>query len=411
MLRDLFPRHHERYEKSRFGTELVAFAGWLTEQGHLRHPLRLHLYRAREVLDGSDRFRPGMAFNEADVQQAFAVSGVFTEAKYLRECTGRIFTRFLTATGRLISIERSDPTSQLCRRYHQYLAEVRGLSEQSLFQHGQTIADFLARGVPADRDLLTLTAADVEAFVHLKSKENSRQSLQHVIAHLRAFLRYCGDHGEVPCGLHIIDMPRVYRGELPPRAMDWTMVRQLLASIRRRDPRGWRDYTILHLMAYYGLRPSEVAALRLDSINWEAATLRVEQRKTRSVLILPLVRRTVRLLYRYLQVGRLNSDLPELFLRIRSPIRPLKHYGIIEAFTYRAEKSGLPLGQVSSYSLRHAFAMRLLRRGVGVKAIGDLLGHRSLEATCVYLRADVDMLRKVALPVPGVAIVEGGHHA
>jgi site-specific recombinase XerD len=92
--------------------------------------------------------------------------------------------------------------------------------------------------------------------------------------------------------------------------------------------------------------------------------------------------------------------LPALFLRIRSPIKALTHYGVIDAFKYRATKSGLPLDAASSYSLRHAFAMRLLRRGVGIKAIGDLLGHRSLEATCVYLRVDIDMLRTVALPVP-----------
>ena len=39
---------------------------------------------------------------------------------------------------------------------------------------------------------------------------------------------------------------------------------------------------------------------------------------------------------------------------------------------------------------------------------GDLLGHRSLEATCVYLRIDTDMLRTVALPVPVLASVSGG---
>ena len=163
-------------------------------------------------------------------------------------------------------------------------------------------------------------------------------------------------------------------------------------------------------MAYYGLRPSEIAALRLDSIDWAAGTLRVEQRKTQSVLILPLAGRTLRLLRRYLQSGRSNSDLSHLFLRMRSPIKPLKHYGVIDVFAYRAEKSGLSLGRASSYSLRHAFAMRLLRRGVGVKAIGDLLGHRSLEATCAYLRADIDMLRTVALPLPQLMGVEGGVH-
>jgi integrase/recombinase XerD len=405
MLRDLFPRHHERYEGSRCGAELEAFAEWLEAQGHLRHPLRLHLRRAREVLNRSDRFRSGTLFREVDLREAFIISG--PEA-YLYSCTGRIFTRFLTATNRLIPTERTDPLSLLRRQYHQYLAEVRGFSRQTLKHHESTVTDFLSRGLSPDRGLSGLTAADVEAYVQVKSKENNRQSLQHVVAHLRAFLRFCGEHGKAPAGLDIIDTPRVYRGELPPRALDWTIVRQLLASIRRRSPRDWRDYAILHLMAHYGLRPSEVATLRLDAIDREAATLRVEQRKTRSILVLPLASRTLRLLHRYLQIARPNSDLPQLFLRIRSPIKAMKHYGVIDVFNYRARKSGLPLDGASSYALRHAFAMRLLRRGVGIKAIGDLLGHRSLEATCVYLRVDIDMLRSVALPVPGIAAIRGG---
>jgi site-specific recombinase XerD len=44
--------------------------------------------------------------------------------------------------------------------------------------------------------------------------------------------------------------------------------------------------------------------------------------------------------------------------------------------------------------------MRLLQRGVGVKAIGDCLGHHSLEATCVYLRLNVSALRTIGLPLP-----------
>jgi site-specific recombinase XerD len=52
--------------------------------------------------------------------------------------------------------------------------------------------------------------------------------------------------------------------------------------------------------------------------------------------------------------------------------------------------------------------MRLLQRGVGVKAIRDLLGHRSLESTCVYLRLDIQALRSVALPVPRRTGVAGG---
>jgi integrase len=408
MLRDIFPRDYQRYERSRCGTELELFARWLVEQGHLRHPLRLHLHRAKEVLDRSDRFRSGSMCREADLREAFVVS---RPDAYMYLCTGRIFTRFLAATNRLIAEEQTDALSLLRRRYHQYLADVRGFSAQSLKHHGSTVADFLSRGLSSDRGLSGLTADDVEVYIQIKSKENTRPSLQHVIAHLRAFLRYCADHCEAPAGLHVIDMPRVYRGELPPRALDWTIVRRLLASIRGRDARDLRDYAILHLMAFYGLRPSEVAALRLDSIDWNAGTLRVQQRKTRSELVLPLAARTLEVLRRYLAVARPRSDLPQLFLRIRSPIVALKHYGVIDVFNYRAARSGLPIAGASSYSLRHAFAMRLLRRGVGVKAIGDLLGHRSMEATCAYLRIDTDMLRTVGLAVPSISSVAGGDHA
>jgi site-specific recombinase XerD len=48
--------------------------------------------------------------------------------------------------------------------------------------------------------------------------------------------------------------------------------------------------------------------------------------------------------------------------------------------------------------------MRLLDRGVGVKVIGDLMGHRTLESTCVYLRLQTGALRQVALPLPMATI-------
>lgn len=236
-----------------------------------------------------------------------------------------------------------------------------------------------------------------------------RQSLQHIVARLRAFLRFCFDQGELQERLDRIDAPRVYRDELPPRALDWPLVQRLLRSIDRSSQLGWRDYTILHLMAHYGLRPSEVVTLTLDSINWQVKTLRVKQCKTRSDLVLPVAGPTIRILRRYLYRGRPGSVRPELFLRARTPAGPLTHNAVCDLYRKRVRESGLPLQGTSSYCLRHSFAMRLLDRGVGVKVIGDLLGHRTLESTCVYLRLQTEMLREVALPLPerATCIVEG----
>jgi site-specific recombinase XerD len=51
--------------------------------------------------------------------------------------------------------------------------------------------------------------------------------------------------------------------------------------------------------------------------------------------------------------------------------------------------------------------MHLLRQGTSLKTIGDLLGHRSAESTCVYLRLAVEDLREVALDLPASAAQEG----
>ncbi|MCL4746231.1 MAG: tyrosine-type recombinase/integrase, partial [Burkholderiaceae bacterium] len=214
----------------------------------------------------------------------------------------------------------------------------------------------------------------------------SRQSLQHWVARLRSFLRFCHMQGLLAVRLDAIDTPRVYRGELPPRAIAWATVQELLRSIDRRQSTGWRDYTILYLMAHYGLRPCEVVALRMDSIDWHAKALRVEQRKTRSVLLLPLADRTLRVIKRYLNAGRPGSTRPELFLRARGPSGSIKHTAVCNLYQARVARSGLALQGTSAYCLRHSFAMRLLERGVGIKAIGDVLGHtaawRAPASTC-----------------------------
>ncbi len=397
MLKTLYPRYHDRYEGSRFAIELEEFAEWLRDQGYSRHCMRGHLYRLKKALEGFKRFNPGGIFCDADLRDAFALHSPRAE---LYQGTRRAFGRFLIPTGRLTIAVPVNALEMLCQCYCQYLSEVRGFAASTAQQHGSTIHDFLLRGLAAGAEVADLTATDVENYVQIRSKEVTRQTLQHIVARLRAFLRYCASQGKTKPGLDCIDTPRTYRGELPPRALNWNLVRKLLASVSKKSLNGWRDYAILHLMANYGLRPSEIASLKLSSIDWETQTIRVDQRKTRSILVLPLATQTIRLLRRYAFAERPSCDQPQLFLRTRSPIRALTHYAVVEVFAKRARQSGLPLQGVSSYALRHSFAMRLLRRGVSVKAIGDLLGHHSLESTCVYLRLDTDMLRTVALPVP-----------
>lgn len=277
---------------------------------------------------------------------------------------------------------------------------MRGLAPSTIDQHARVARLFLHQALPSSGQLSDLSTVEVERFIAERAKRLSRRSVQMTAAYLRSFLRFCVDRGEVTSGIDAFDMRR-YRDEKPPRAIPWPLVEQLLDSIDRSTPVGLRDHAIFYLMAHYGLRTGEIPLLTLDSIDWQARTLRVEQPKTRSVLVLPLIDSAAEVLQRYLQEGRTGENRPELFPRLIAPAGALTRGAIAEAFRRHVRRSGLPLSDASPYGLRHGFAMRLLQRDVGVKAIGDLLGHRSLEATGVYLWLQIDMLREVALPLPG----------
>jgi site-specific recombinase XerD len=339
-------------------------------------------------------------YTVAQLDRAFSADCTARRRTVRYLATQRAYQRFLSSQGRLSSAVVTEPFVQLRHAYQRHLTELRGLVPETIAQHDRTVADFLHHALPSGQDLGCLTHTHVEHYLALVSKGIGRQRLQHIVAHLRAFLRYCHERNEIRLPLHVIDTPRAFHDELPPRALDWPLVQALLRSIDRSSRSGWRDYAILHLLAHYGLRPSEVVSLRLDSIDWRTGTLKVEQSKTRSALVLPLAEQTLSVLRRYLAHGRARSSHPQLFLRARGPAGPLTRYAVTDIFDTRAKQSGLPIEGHSAYSLRHAFAMRLLTRGVGLKAIGDLLGHRSLGSTCLYLRLDTEMLRDVALPVP-----------
>jgi integrase len=248
----------------------------------------------------------------------------------------------------------------------------------------------------------------VERFVRCVAKRFNRHSLQHVIAHVRGFLRFLRMSGRGPERAEFpIDTPRVYRQEQLPRALPWETVRAFLDGIDRRRPAGRRDYAIFLLIATYGLRGCDIAGLRLSDVDWQAGKLSIRQRKTGQPLHLPLTDAVATALLAYLRKGRPRCAYREVFLTVVAPILPLKRQAVGYAFRNRVRTSGLNIPFEGVHCLRHSYASYLLRRGISLKTIGDLLGHVSMESTCVYLRLNVDELREVALSLPAGSKQEG----
>ena len=66
-------------------------------------------------------------------------------------------------------------------------------------------------------------------------------------------------------------------------------------------------------------------------------------------------------------------------------------------------RAGLTVPRSGAHVFRHIVASQLVRRGVAIKAVADVLGHARMDTTAIYAKLDRETLATVALPWPGGA--------
>lgn len=322
-----------------------------------------------------------------------------------RHFTCVAFHRFLRENQLIPAPKRIRPSRSqkaVCR-YVAYLRDLRGFSGTTIGDRRRRVTGFLDYIGLDDQPkaLFQLQHDTIERFIKQEAKRCSRSSLCAVTSSLRGFFRFEFQNGTLLHPLHEhIETPLVYADEKLPRAMTREQVQALLRSMDQKSPHGLRDFTMLYLVAAYGLRCGEVAALKLDDIGWRGGTLRIKQTKSKREISLPLTGDVSTVLARYLRKGRRRTHRRDLFLKSVAPAGPVAPNSVGDILRNRLRKAGLNFGRCGPHAMRHSLAVHLLRRGVAVKVIGDILGHSSIRSTATYLRLNLCDLRTVGLSVP-----------
>lgn len=294
------------------------------------------------------------------------------------------------------------PWEQLLEGYERFCREERRMGPRCLRQRRREVRRFLcfleARDVRTAGDI---NAELLSGFVGTLTQVRPR-TLAGTVSILRTFLRYLCLQGAVDSGI-VEYMPKVraYRGERLPTIWSPQDVQSLLAAVDRASPLGKRDYAILLLAARLGLRAGDIRTLTLDQLDWQHSRIRIVQVKTGVPLDLPLANEVGEAIIDYLRHGRPATSCRTVFLRHHAPFEPFGlENNLHSIITSYRRKAGIKLPSQSRrglHSLRHTLASRLLEAGVPVDTIAGTLGHLSPETTRLYLRIDVNELRRVAL--------------
>lgn len=128
--------------------------------------------------------------------------------------------------------------------------------------------------------------------------------------------------------------------------------------------------------------------------------IRIRAQKGGKEVMLPLMDSVGDALVGYLRHRHDKTPFREVFLTTKAPVRPLTSGGISNIVRGYMRKVGITLAGGGSRTLRHSWAIRALANDSPIKAIADVLGHRYIDTTFIYAKADLNTLREVAMPWP-----------
>ena len=246
-----------------------------------------------------------------------------------------------------------------------------------------------------------ITLKHIDGFLALYDKASVKY-VGTILYVLRNYLSFIYQNGFILTDLSLL-LPkvRVMRNSSIPHAWKKADVAKLLKAIDREDPKGKRDYAIILMVARLGLRVSDIRAMKLSSLNWNRKRVSLNMVKTKQPIELPILDDIGWAVIDYLKNGRPKTSCERLFVRHRPPYNAFGETASFhESLRRYMVKAGLAIPLGASYgmhSLRSALAKNMLEAQAPLPVISEVLGHRNINTTSIYLKIDIEGLRKCAL--------------
>ena len=227
----------------------------------------------------------------------------------------RPLAEYLRGTGAVLAgkpARPSGPVEEAIAEYASYLHAERGLAAGTIEYETVLVRPFLAGRVREGgfKDLESLTAADVQAFVLDRARSASPARVQRTGTALRSLLRFLHLRGVTASPLAgAVPTAAGWKLSGLPRHLTQQEAARMVESCDLATVTGRRDRAVLLLLVRMGLRAGEAAGLRLDDIGWRSGEITVRGKGSRHER-LPLPPDVGEALASYLRDGRPAGPQP-----------------------------------------------------------------------------------------------------
>ena len=293
---------------------------------------------------------------------------------------------------------------KLIQRFVRYLQYERNASPHTIRNYQSDLVQFrlfLSQGNPdAPVEVASIDALRIRGFLSfLFSNEKKKTSIARKLAAVRAFFRFlCRDHVLKKNPALTVSTPKL--DKTLPRIMTEeemnTFLDQVGKAAQSAEPAILRDRAILELLYASGLRVSELVGLDVRGVNFGEGMVLVRGKGNKERIV-PFGSKAKQALTDYLPAREIilrewKTSSNALFLNSRG--RRLTTRSVDRLVKAYVKTWGSNV-KVSPHSLRHAFASHLLTEGADLRAIQEMLGHKSLGTTQKYTQVSIKQLMEV----------------
>jgi integrase/recombinase XerD len=407
MLERLYVREHDRrrHHDASMLEERVGYLTHLRGQGfgdaYLRWTaismltvLRVLNMQSLRSIDEEEIADAGIRYLEDAASHRVNRAGHLTSDRFLMVAEG--WFRFL---GVLMEPPAAiTPFHWLFGPYEEHLRTVQGLAPSTIRSYIERAMNFFKWLGERHERLDLISLQDIEEFLGEKRSEGWQpRTIATQCQGLRSLFAFVAGRGWCAQTLaRGIKSPRIPKYEEAPKGPPWRQVRRMLTPVSNPDHADLRTRAALMLFAIYGLRVSEVAALRLDNFDWANEVLTLRRGKRGRIQQFPLLYEVGEAILQYLMWSRPQCACRNLFVTRFPPHRTVIPSVLNPLVRKRMKALGIVAAHSGPHSLRHACATQLLRKGTSLRNIADFLGHRDIRSVGIYAKYDLRSLRGVA---------------
>ncbi len=392
---------------------VTAFRNYLIENDYSKHLIPMYVRKVTVFLKGFSDSSKNTYKGYSELKKVideYILSLPLTSQKEMIKAALHTYYYFISGEKFIKRLSRNDyeldESIELeVEKFKEYLRNVESLRESTITSRCNTVRIFLYSSFPDEKfsrkkiniQLVQYYLVNILSHISIASKKS-------LISRIRSYIKFLEFYGDIVAD-EILKLPMtspVWKYSSTPKYLANSELEKFFSSYNRNKPYGVRDYAIARCLKDLGLRCSEVAALSLDNFNWENGTVIIKQTKTHSERILPLPEITGHAIEDYLINWRPTTVERILFVRYKNQCgESMGVSQVRNTVRSAATRAGLS-NFTGTHILRHTAAKEMINNGTSLKTISDILGHESIETTCIYTKLNFNQLRDVAATWPEV---------